>query len=127
MRYEAVRETGHTKPMIFKIVERTAWHAACREGIYRGSAGDRLDDFIHFSAAHQVRGTAAKHFKGIADLLLVAIDEAALGEKLVWEPSRGGDLFPHLHGFLPTSSAIWEKPLMLDADGVPVIPEDIAA
>jgi uncharacterized protein (DUF952 family) len=113
--------------MIFKIVEREAWRAACRDGIYRGSANDLRDGFIHFSAAHQVRGTAAKHFKGIQDLLLVAVDDAALGPALVWEPSRGGDLFPHLYDFLPTARALWEKPLALDGEGVPVIPEDVPA
>lgn len=113
--------------MIFKIVDREAWRAACREGVFRGSANDVRDGFIHLSAPHQVRETAAKHFKGIEDLLLIAVDEAALGAALKWEPSRGGDLFPHVYGFLPTSSALWEKALALDGHGVPIIPEDVAA
>ncbi|WP_295555669.1 DUF952 domain-containing protein [uncultured Hyphomicrobium sp.] len=112
--------------MIFKIVERKAWREACLKGAYDGSADDARDGFIHFSAAHQVRGTAAKHFKGIDDLLLVAIDESALGAALVWEPSRGGDLFPHLYAALPTSLVLWEKPLDLDDGGVPIVPEDDA-
>jgi uncharacterized protein (DUF952 family) len=74
-----------------------------------------------------VRGTAAKHFKGVADLLLVAIDDAALRSALVWEPARGGELFPHLYEPLPTTHALWEKPLELDSVGVPIIPEDLAA
>lgn len=113
--------------MIFKIVDCETWRAACRSGVFRGSADDIRDGFIHLSAPHQVRETAAKHFRGVADLLLVAVDEARLGETLVWEPSRGGDLFPHLHGFLPTSAAVWEKELPLDDDGVPVIPEGVTA
>lgn len=113
--------------MIFKIVERDAWRAACRDGFFRGSAHDLRDGFIHFSVAHQVRGTAAKHFKGVVDLLLVAIDDAALGNALVWETARGGELFPHLYEPLPTALARWEKPLELNSEGVPVIPEDVAA
>ncbi len=112
--------------MIFKIVGRDAWAAACREGIYRGSPDDRRDGFIHFSAPAQLRGTAAKHFREQADLVLVAFDEKVFGDALVWEPSRGGDLFPHLYGTVSTKVAIWEKPLPLGADGVPRIPEDIA-
>lgn len=112
--------------MIFKIVEREAWRAACLAGTYAGSADDVRDGFIHFSAAHQLRGTAVKHFKAIANLLLVAVDERALGAALVWEPSRGGDLFPHLYDALPTALAVWEKPLPLDSDGVPVVPGDVA-
>ncbi len=82
--------------MIFKILECEAWSAACREGLYRGSPDDLRDGFIHFSAPHQVRGTAAKHFRGKPNLVIVAFDESTLGDTLVWEPSRGGDLFPHL-------------------------------
>lgn len=112
--------------MIFKIVDKRAWHAACGEGSFGGSPDDLRDGFIHLSAPHQVRGTAAKHFKGVSNLLLLAFDEASFGDALVWEPSRGGDLFPHLYDRLPTAGALWEKPLMLDDDGVPVVPEDIA-
>ena len=101
--------------MIFKIVEREAWHDARRDGIFRGSAHDLRDGFIHFSAAHQVRGTAAKHFKGVVDLLLVAIDDAALGSALVWEPARGGELFPHLYGPLAAVRRVAALPLGADA------------
>jgi uncharacterized protein (DUF952 family) len=112
--------------MIFKIVDRDAWSSACRAGIYRGSPDDLRDGFIHFSAPAQLSGTAAKHFRGQSDLVLVAFDEIALGDALVWEPSRGGDLFPHLYGTVSTNLAIWEKPLILGEDGVPEIPEDLA-
>ena len=113
--------------MIFKIVEREEWHAACRDGLYRGSPDDARDGFIHFSAAGQVQATAARHFLGVEDLILVAFDESALGDALRWEPSRGGQLFPHLYAPLPTGLALWSKPLPLDVDGVPQMPEDLAA
>jgi len=111
--------------MIFKIVQRAEWRAACRDGVFRGSAVDIRDGFIHFSTAHQVRATAAKHFKGQRDLILVAIEEDMLKPAIAWEPSRGGDLFPHLYGPLPTASALWERELPLGDDGVPMIPEDV--
>jgi uncharacterized protein (DUF952 family) len=56
-------------------------------------------------------------------LLLIAVDGAALGEKLVYEPSRGGALFPHLYAALPLSAALWEKPLPLGPDGLHRFPE----
>ncbi len=43
--------------------------------------------------------------------MLVAFDEAALGEKLVFEPSRGGALFPHFYAPLPTALALSAHPL----------------
>jgi len=111
--------------MIFKLVAREDWAAACRKGVFEGSRDDRRDGFIHFSASHQVRETAARHFNGVGDVMLVAIDEALLGDALVWEPSRGGDMFPHLYGPLPIAATLWTRPLATGADGAPTIPADL--
>jgi len=110
---------------VYKILTRAHWEEARRAGQYAGSQDDLRDGFIHLSAIHQVAGTAARHFRGIDDLVLVALDSERLGSALKWEPSRGGDLFPHFYGPLPTSAALWSKPLPLGADGVPVIPEEV--
>ena len=59
------------------------------------------DGFIHFSTAEQAVETAARHFAGQDDLLLIAVDAAALGDALKYEVSRGGALFPHLYAPLP--------------------------
>jgi uncharacterized protein (DUF952 family) len=79
--------------------------------------------FIHFSNAAQAPETAAKHFAGQADLLLIAVEAEALGSALRYEVSRGGALFPHLHAPLPLSAVRWAKPLPLGADGRHVFPE----
>jgi uncharacterized protein (DUF952 family) len=96
---------------IYKICEGTAWRDAERDGLYRGSALDLRDGFIHFSTAGQVAETAAKHFAGRTDLMLVAVDGEAFGPKLKWETSRGGALFPHLYAALPLSAVRWVRPL----------------
>jgi uncharacterized protein (DUF952 family) len=96
---------------IYKISERAAWQAAEGAGLYRGSALDISDGFIHFSSAAQVSETAAKHFAGQSDLMLIAVDGEALGAALKWEPSRGGALFPHLYAVLPLSAVRWARPL----------------
>jgi len=91
---------------IYKICARDEWQQAVARGRFEGSAVDRADGFIHFSTAEQVRETAAKHFAGQADLVLVEIDPSRLPqEALRWEPSRGGALFPHLYAPLPTAAA----------------------
>jgi uncharacterized protein (DUF952 family) len=102
---------------IYKICERVAWREAERAGVYHGSDVDRHDGFIHFSTAAQVAETAAKHFAGLRDLMLVAVDGDALGTSLKWEPSRGGDLFPHLYGALPLKAVLWAQPLPDEVDG----------
>ncbi|MGF9693470.1 DUF952 domain-containing protein [Rhizobium sp. 0TCS1.26] len=110
---------------IYKIVPEELWQQARNAGVFLGAAVDIADGFLHFSTASQLRETAARHFAGQADLLLVAIDAGRLGEALVFEPSRGGDLFPHLYGPLNLDAVIWENPLPLGADGVHQFPETL--
>jgi uncharacterized protein (DUF952 family) len=83
---------------IYKILSAAEWRGAQAAGVLEGSEADRRDGFIHFSTAAQLRETAERHFAGQADLMLLAVRAEALGEALKWEPSRGGDLFPHLYG-----------------------------
>jgi uncharacterized protein (DUF952 family) len=108
---------------IYKIADATAWREAESAGHFAGAAVDHRDGFIHFSTAAQVYETATRHFAGVADLVLAAIDATALGAALKWEPSRGGDLFPHLYGPLPMTAVRWVRPLRLDAQGRHLFPE----
>lgn len=108
---------------IYKIVPATLWQDALKNGEFKGAAIDLTDGFIHFSTADQAKETAALHFAGQDGLLLVAVDGGKLGDKLVYETSRGGALFPHLFATLPLDAVIWEKPLPLDANGSHVFPE----
>jgi uncharacterized protein (DUF952 family) len=109
--------------LIYKLLDRSAWDAALAEGVFKGSAVDLADGFIHFSTAAQAAETARRHFSGQADLLLVAVKAETLGAALRWEPSRGGDLFPHLYGPLPTAAAVSTQPLELGPDGAPDVGE----
>lgn len=108
--------------LIYHLCRRADWLAAEQAGVYRGSAQDAADGFIHFSTAAQVEASAAKHRAGEPDLLLIAVDPAALGDRLKWEPARGGTLFPHLYGALPVTAVRWTKRLPLDAAGRHVFP-----
>lgn len=102
---------------IYKISTEGAWCAAEAAGVFTGAPIDVADGYIHFSTAGQVAETAARHFAGQADLVLVAVDAGALGAALRYEPSRGGALFPHLYGTLPMSAVRWAKPLPLGPAG----------
>ncbi|MGO8952630.1 MAG: DUF952 domain-containing protein [Rhodomicrobium sp.] len=144
--------------IIYKLMPRTEWEAAQAEGVYRGSAHDKRDGFIHFSTAAQLAGTARKHFAGVSDLVLLAVDIASLswppseaavhsaglnaaeeeldgrvkpghdkkGDALRWEPSRGGDLFPHLYADLPIAAVKSAAPVPLAEDGTPILPAGLA-
>jgi len=108
---------------IYKICPSALWHEAERAGVFTGAPVDHADGYIHFSTAAQAAETAARHFAGQDDLVLVAVDTAALDSALRYEPSRGGQLFPHLYGTLPLSAVRWVKPLPLGPDGRHVFPE----
>jgi len=113
-------------PAIYKILPLSLWDEAKRTGIFHGSEVDLRDGYIHFSTAEQAVETAAKHFAGQTDLVLIAVDGAALGDKLKWEPSRGGALFPHLYGEMPVAAAQSIVPIPLGANGRHVLPDNLA-
>ncbi len=108
---------------IYHVTTWQAWRAAEAAGRYEGSADDRRDGFIHFSARAQLVESVAKHRAGQSGLVLLSVDPAALGEALKWEPSRGGALFPHLYGTLPVGAVRRADDLPLGSDGRHVFPD----
>lgn len=109
--------------LIYKILGAAEWQAAERAGVFKGAGIDLADGYIHFSTAEQAAETAAKHFAGQRDLVLVAVDAERLGAALKWEASRGGQLFPHLYAALATRDAVWVRPLPLSIEGKHVFPQ----
>ncbi len=108
--------------MIYHMCLARAWAAALAAGEYHGTADDRRDGFLHFSTAAQIRESARRHRAGQAGLVLVAVEAARLGDRLRWEPARGGELFPHLYGPLFPAEAAWVEALPLGPDGRHVFP-----
>ena len=108
---------------IYKICPQALWREAEGDGWWRGAPVDLRDGYIHFSTAAQLAETAARHFAGQADLLLIAVDADRLGPALVWEVSRGGDRFPHLYGELPLTAVERVMPMPLGDDGRHRLPE----
>jgi uncharacterized protein (DUF952 family) len=104
---------------IYKILSRPQWEAARAAGRFDGSAVDLADGFIHFSTAAQAPETARRHFSGQSDLVTLEIEADDLGPALRWEPSRGGDLFPHLYGPLETRLVRRVSDSPLGVDGAP--------
>ncbi len=101
----------------YKIVSAEEWATARELGVYDGSAVDRADGFIHLSTRDQLEETARRHFAGHDDLRLLLVDLLGLGETVLWEPARGGVLFPHLHGPLPVQAVIRDDPFAVDENG----------
>ena len=110
--------------LIYKIFRASEWAQLQAEGETSGAPVDIADGYIHFSTAAQARDTAAKHFAGEDDLVLLALDSEALGDALRWEPSRGGALFPHLYRPLRLDDVLWQQPLPR-ADGIHQFPPEM--
>ncbi len=108
---------------IYKIMTNAQWAEFSAKGVFTGASIDLNDGYIHLSTASQVRETAAKHFGGQNNLMLVAIVGEKLGTALKFEVSRGGELFPHLYSSLTLEHVLWAKPLPLGATGLHVFPE----
>ena len=108
---------------IYKIMTAQQWQEAKAAGRFEGAPIDLKDGYIHFSTATQVKQTAALYFAGQTGLMLVAVDSGKFGDELVFEPSRGGALFPHLYAELPLSAVLWEAPLPLDVAGQHIFPD----
>ena len=111
---------------VYKIATEAAFAPARATLAFAGMPIDAADGYMHFSTAAQLPETLRLHFAGQDDLVLLAIRTADLGDNLVWEPSRGGALFPHLYGGpLPSSAIAWEAPLSVAADGSCTLPEAV--
>ncbi len=114
----------HATMLIYKIFRANEWQALQEQGETTGAPIDVTDGYIHFSTAETVRETAAKHFAGEDDLVVLACETGTLSADLKWEVSRGDALFPHLYRPLKLDDVIWEDELPL-IDGVHDFPEDV--
>lgn len=110
---------------IFHMCRAEEWQTAQETGQYPGSSQDQADGFIHFSTADQIVESAAKHRTGQSGLLLLTVTPETLGDILKWEEARGGALFPHLYGPLPTEAATRVDDLPLGDDGLHVFPDHV--
>ncbi|CAN5371946.1 DUF952 domain-containing protein [soil metagenome] len=102
----------------YKIIAADEWTGIVEAGAYGGSAVDLADGYIHLSTEGQFAETAGKHYSGREGLMSLTVDLATLGDTVVWEPSRGGQLFPHIYGLLPVAAVTARRLFSVDANGV---------
>jgi uncharacterized protein (DUF952 family) len=111
--------------LIYKLLSQGQWQQMQAAGAFTGSVVDLADGYIHFSTGAQAQETARRYFSGQSDLMVLTIETDDLSPdlqaSLLWEPSRGGDLFPHLYKPLPAEAVLRAWPVDLDGDGVPLL------
>jgi uncharacterized protein (DUF952 family) len=108
--------------IVYKVMSAAESAQMQRDGVFRGSPADVADGFIHLSCASQLVGTLDRHFSGMDGLVLVVVDLSRLGDTVRWEPSRGGQLFPHIYGPLPIGAVVSVGALERTADGAVTLP-----
>jgi len=111
--------------LVYKVVTQTAYREESRDGVFHGMPIDRADGFCHLSSGKQLGETLSLHFRGQRDLLILAVRSYDLGTLLRWEPSRGGQLFPHYYGHLPLSAVAWTAGVSVGPDGEVDLPEAV--
>ena len=111
-------------PLIYHLANEKDWSTASAGDVpYTGGAQDIRDGFVHLSTRDQIVESAARHRAGEPGLLLLAVDERALGDVLRWETSRGGALFPHCYGPIPLTAVVWTAPLPVAPDNRHIFPD----
>jgi uncharacterized protein (DUF952 family) len=108
--------------IVYKVMSAAELKQMEREGVFHGSPADIADGYIHLSCGWQLGATLDKHFSGVDGLVLAAVDLSRLGDTVRWEPSRGGDLFPHIYGVLPIGAVVSATTLERTADGAVRLP-----
>lgn len=107
---------------IYKVTTAALWEEAKETGYLKGMPVDEADGFMHFSTALQLPETLSRHFAGQSGLVLVAVRTGDVEIFLKWEPSRGGELFPHLYGEMPYMAVEWAAEISVAADGSAELP-----
>lgn len=118
--------TPMTNPeLVYKIATAEAVAAARAGGTFPVMPIDAADGYIHFSTGAQLAETLRLYFAGQSDLVLLAVRTYDLGSALVWEPSRGGQLFPHAYGEVSPAAVAWTAVISVAADGTCPLPADV--
>ena len=108
---------SETPQVAYKVLTASQMAELERQAVFTGAPVDRADGYIHLSTAAQLAETVDKHFAGQHDLHIVTVDLAVLGDAVKWEPSRGGQLFPHIYADLPLAAAVAYGSLDREDDG----------
>jgi len=108
--------------IVYKVLSVAELRQMQRDGVFHGSPADIADGYIHLSCRSELAATVDKYFRGVDGLMLAAVDLSRLGDAVRWEPSRGGQLFPHIYGRLPVEAVVSVTTLERTPDGAVKLP-----
>ncbi len=100
---------------IYHLVPRDDWEAASSEPEY---SADSLasEGFIHCSKDHeQLFAVARRLYRDRTDMLVLELDTEVLSSPIKEEPSRSGEIYPHIYGQINKTAVV--RVLALESDG----------
>lgn len=106
--------------MIYHITSELLWEKALNDGKDKGSYTHptlKTEGFIHCSTKEQLSETLRLHFTEVNEVVLLLLNERMLKDKIKWEPSRNGELFPHIYGRIPLPAVMDIRVLDRKPDG----------
>ena len=110
-------------PIIYHLAGRAEWEAGAaslqyRAGEYRPCSLAE-EGFIHCSEDEaQMLRVANRLFDGRTDLVVLDLNVDALTSPLKREPSRSGEIYPHIYGPINIDAVVRVRRLLPDADGI---------
>ena len=103
--------------LIFHLTYKDAWETARLTGEYAAPSLAE-EGFIHCSKdIPQLLKVAARLYPGESGLLVLDVDQDKLKSPLKNEPSRSGEIYPHIYGMLNSDAVVRERVLKVDAAG----------
>ena len=103
--------------VIYHLTTPEAWTAAQVAGEYEApSLAD--EGFIHCSADEaQTLRVAERLYSGVTGLQVLDVDVIRLNAEVKREPSRSGEIYPHIYGKINLDAVVRIRDLTLDAEG----------
>ncbi len=110
-------------PIIYHLTGRAEWEAGADSSKYGAGeyrAGSLAEEgFIHCSEDEaQMLRVANRLFNGRTDLLVLDLDVDALTSPLKRDPSRSGEIYPHIYGPINTDAVVRVRRLVPDSEGI---------
>ena len=103
--------------LIYQLTYKDAWQAAGPAGEYAAPSLAE-EGFIHCSKdIPQLLKVAARLYPGETGLLVLDVDLDKLTSPLKNEPSRSGEIYPHIYGILNADAVVRERVLDVDTGG----------
>ena len=103
-------------PVIYHLVRRQDWDGRA-PGEY-SAASLAEEGFNHCSKdEEQLLRVAQRLYSGERDMLVLEVDTGRLNSPVKWEPSRSGEIYPHIYGHINEAAVTGVRQLLFGDDG----------